>query len=167
MNFQTIAHDVYPFWILGVLVMGAVVLAGRKNLLRAQGTPLIKWLFFLLITTLYRIGAHKLFPHFHGVGDTEQVAMLLPWTVTLTVFWEDACHGLPLLILKELLGVNKLAKPIYYLAMLLTMMSFSLGHMYQGILPAIILSFYIGTMMICHILYDLVTLLFAQYIFGM
>jgi len=178
MDLKTIAENMYPFWILGVMVMGAVIAAGRKNLLRVETKPVINWSIFLVLLTVWRIMVAK-FASYHGMQGTEET-FVIPWAASFTVFWEDACHGLPVLLLRQLIGVHRWwAKILNFAMLLITMLSFGMGHLYQGVLPALILCFYVpysircgkkygfGTVMACHMLYDLVTLLFIQYFSGM
>lgn len=173
MNFTTFASHMYPFWILGIIIMGSIIAIGHKHLLRAEKKPIIKWVRFLFYITLWRLFMSKLL-NFHGVSDPQNI-VLLPIATALTVFWEDACHGLPLLILKKSTKNRWWTKPIYWLALIIVMIEFGLGHRYQGPLAAVLLSFYIpysvkmgekygfGTVMLCHMMYDLVTLLFTHY----
>lgn len=172
MDFKTIAQHMYPFWILGILIIGMVIAAGQKHLVRIEKKSIKKWAFFLLYITAWRIFLSKAL-HFNGIGDLKSMAML-PLPMTLTVFWEDACHGLPLLILKKLIGKRKWLKPLYWFLLVAVMIEFGSGHVYQGLLPAFLLSFYVpysikmgnkygfGTVMLCHMSYDMVTLLLVQ-----
>lgn len=173
MDFKTIAEHMYPFWILGVLIILTVLAAGQKKLIRIEKQAIKKWMFFLLYVSAWRLLLSKVF-HFNGIGDLKAMAAL-PIPMTLTVFWEDACHGLPLLILKKLIGKRKWLKPLYWFMLIATMIEFGSGHMYQGILPAMLLSFYVpysikmgnkygfGTVMLCHMTYDASTLLLIQH----
>ena len=104
---------------------------------------------------------------------------IIPWELTLSVFWEDSCHGLPVLLLQLFLGTDKKWKwAIHALCTAIVMVSFGLGHVYQGIFAACLISFYIpysikigkqygfGTVMLCHTLYDLTTLLSLKLLVG-
>jgi hypothetical protein len=175
MSFTEIAINMFPYWIAGALVMLAVYKSRYKHLLRVEKKPVIKWIAFLAILTAYRIVLFKLLA---GTGLLDNVgagASLIPWQATLTVFWEDMCHGLPLAILAISLGNDKKwKKVIQWSAMVLVMTYFGLGHVYQGYFVAFLLSFYVpftvkkgqevgfGTIMICHTLYDLATILTVQ-----
>lgn len=173
MNFTTFASNMYPFWILGVVIMGITTAAGYKHLLRVEKKPIVKWGLFLFYVTLWRLFMSKIL-NFHGVSNPQSIS-ILPIATAFTVFWEDACHGLPLLILKKATKNRRWAKPIYWILLLIIMTEFGLGHIYQGPLAAIVLSFYIpysikvgekygfGTVIFCHMMYDLVTLLFIHY----
>lgn len=178
MEFKEIAEHLYPFWILGVMIMGLVITAGHGYLLRIEKKQIVKWTKFLLYITLWRMFLSK-FLNFHGIGASPQSVNFLPLAVAATVFWEDACHGLPLFIFKKLTKGWKWAKPLYWLLLSLVMIEFGMGHVYQGVLSAAILSFYIpfsvkmgekhgfGTVMLCHMMYDFVTLFFVKYLMGL
>lgn len=175
MTFTDFAMHMWPSWVVGAIVVGLVLAGGEKMLLRIKWNPILKWAGFLCLITFYRYVLAKLFDYH---VDPDKVGMI-PWTASLTVFWEDICHGLPLVLMKKLSGNAKLAKPIYWFLLVLTMFTFGLGHTYQGIIPAILISFYIpfsikmaekngfGTVIICHMMYDAATFLFIKYMFGL
>lgn len=175
MDFQTIAQNMYPYWILGALTIAAVIAAGKKELVRVESKPLINWCIFLVFITIVRVILVK-FAESQGATMPANAIRIIPWAASFTVFWEDAAHGMPLLILRMLLPKNRwYSKLIYFAALSMVMCSFGVGHVYQGLGVACLLSFYIpysircgrkygfGTVMLCHTLYDLVTMLFAQY----
>lgn len=179
MDFKTIAEFMYPFWILGALVILSVIAAGQKRLLRVEAKPVLKWIGVLVCTTGFRIFLEKVL-HFHGFFGPPKGLSLIPWTASFTVFWEDACHGLPLVLLRKMIGnTKKWAKAVNMSALILVMLSFGLGHLYQGLMVPILLAFYIpysikigkeygfGTVIVCHTLYDMVTFLFVKYFMGM
>jgi len=177
MDFKSFALAMFPYWILGIMVIGSVILAGQKHLLRIDKKAIFKWMKVLILITIFRTIVIELCKH-NGAAEIPKFAEILPWTISLTVFWEDACHGLPLLLLKKMLDKKKWAKFIFIPILILTMISFGFAHVYQGFIAAFVLSFYIpysvrmgekygfGTVMICHILYDAATLLFAKYFLG-
>lgn len=166
----------YPYWILGILVMLAVISSGNANLIRIDKTALKKWILFLACVTVWRVLMTKLL-HFNGLGYSKLLGPPLPVLTAFTVFWEDACHGLPLLILRKLVAGKKWLKPLYYLALSAVMIEFGIGHLYQGVLAGFILALYIpysidkgeqygfGTVMLGHMAYDLVTLLYAMWLY--
>lgn len=174
MDLKTFASNMWPYWILGVMVMATVLAAGQKHLLRVEKKPLMKWIAFLGAITLWRFFITSIFP-FHAPSN--MVTSMSP-LIAFTVFWEDLCHSLPLLILRKLIGVNKWTRPIHFLLMCIVMLEFGLGHLYQGPMAAFLLSFYIpyavrkgdehgfGTIMIGHMLYDFVTFLFVRHLLG-
>jgi hypothetical protein len=178
MNFKEFAEHMWPFWMLGVMIMGLVMAAGQKSLLRVEKKPLLKWIAFLGGLTIFRFLMCKI-TGYQPVGEGVKMISSVSPLIAFTVFWEDLCHGLPILILKKLIGVNKwCTKSAYMLMMLAVMVTFGLGHTYQGIWPAVFLSFYIpysvqkgeqygfGTIMIGHMLYDFVTFMFVRHLLG-
>lgn len=179
MSFTEMAMRMFPYWIMGLFMVYAVWQSSHKDLLRVEPKAVAKWLLFLGGLTLYRIAIFKFFSTNQQLHDMTSGAMIIPWQATLTVFWEDACHGLPLAILARVLGTDKWwKKGIVGAAILAVMASFGLGHVYQGTIAAIFLSFYIpftfkkgqqvgfGTVMICHTLYDLATILTIKHFLG-
>lgn len=167
----------FPYWILGALVIGAVIAAGEKRLLRIERRPVIDWILFLIMVTVIRFVILKVL----GIGilpGKNPNIILLPWAVSLTVYWEDACHSLPLEILRKLIGESIPSLFIHIPALVATMISFGAGHLYQGVAAAVLLSLYIpysrqagrkygfGTVIVCHMLYDLVTILFVRSMLG-
>lgn len=179
MDLKTFAEHMYPFWILGVMVLGLVIAAGQKHILRIERKPVLKWFAFLGIITAIRFLACKFF-HLQGMGSSANQITALPPLVALTVWWEDLCHTVPLFIFRKLIGNNKWwTKLLHSILMTAVMVEFGLGHLYQSVLAAFLLSFYIpytlkkgeqygfGTIMICHVTYDFVTLIFVRYLLGM
>lgn len=156
---------------MGLFMLYTVYNSKYRNLLRIDSKVIMKWIGFMAVITVYRIIVFKIFSDNSKLHDMTSGAMMIPWQATLTVFWEDACHGLPLAILSIWLGQDKLWKKIFtWSAVALVAISFGLGHVYQGYISAFFLSFYIpytfkkgqqvgfGTIMICHTIYDLLTI---------
>lgn len=179
MTFQEMALRMYPCWILGLFMMYAVWNSKYKKLLRVEPKKIVKWLAFLGMLTIYRIIIFKFFSGNAKLHDMTSGAMMIPWQATLTVFWEDACHGLPLAIISLMLGKDKpWKKAVRWSAIALVALSFGLGHVYQGYLAAALLSLYVpftfkkgqevgfGTVMICHTLYDLATIITIKTFLG-
>jgi hypothetical protein len=178
LSFNTIAEYMYPFWILGALVIIATVCAGQKNLLRIEIKPILKWCSFLILITGIRIFLLKS-AGYVGLTGTPTGLMAIPWVASFTVFWEDICHSLPLVILNDLIGTTrKWARVVNQIALFTVSVSFGLSHLYQGIVVSAILCFYVpysikygkkygfGTVIVCHTLFDLVTFLFIKYFMG-
>jgi hypothetical protein len=172
---KMIAEMMWPMWALGVLVFSAAMIAGKKKMLRVEKKPLLKWIGFLVFVTAIRMVMYKI-ASYNGIEGPKGGVTLIPPLASLTTFWEDLAHGFPLLILRQLIGnTKKWAKVANWAALILTMVSFGLGHTYQSVPIAMLLSFYIpysvgcaerngmGTVIIGHSLYDLVTLMFVQY----
>jgi hypothetical protein len=169
----------FPYWIMGLFMLYAVYQSSHKDLLRVQPKSIARFLLFLGALTIYRIVIFKFFSDNGTLQDMTSGAAMIPWEATLTVFWEDACHSLPLVIFARWLGEDKLwKKGLVGAAILMVMASFGLGHTYQGYWAALLLSFYIpftykkgqevgfGTVMICHTLYDLATILTIKHFLG-
>lgn len=168
----------YPYWILGIVSILMVLRYGDKRLLRFDWTQVRKWFCFLVTITFWRLVLYNIFAFGSIFGNSLKNASFIPWVAAFTVFWEDAVFGLPMLILKKKLSNKKWSKYLYWLFLGVAMCVFGSGHVYQGIIPAIILSLYVpltvklgakhgfGTIMICHIMYDLFTMLFIKYMHG-
>lgn len=178
MDFKTMALSMYPFWILGFFVTLATILAGHKHMVRIEKNAVYKWIKVLCFITMWRYIFFKFFSSTDMVSHIHDNISIIPVPATLFVFWEDACHGLPLFMIKKYIGKRKWLKPFYYLLLFLVMIEFGAGHLYQGLLASIMLSFYVpysikmgekygfGTVMICHTLFDLTTILSVKYFFG-
>lgn len=168
----------YPYWLIGAFSVAATVAAGYKHLVRVEKRAVFAFVKFMAMITVYRAIFFQLFGNFKYVKDAVANISIIPWEATLTVFWEDACHGLPLLLLRQLIGTKKWALPIHLLATLAVMVEFGMGHVYQGIFAATLLSFYIpysirlgkkfgfGTVIVCHTLYDLITIVSIKLLTG-
>lgn len=179
MTFAELALRLYPMWILGLFMIFATYFSEYRSLLRVELKLTVKWLGFLCLLTIYRIFIFKMFSGNETLQEAVSGAMTIPWQAALTVFWEDMCHGIPLAILSMRMGLDKFwKKAVNWLAILVVMVAFGLGHVYQGYIAAALLSLYVpytlkrgkevgfGTVMICHSLYDLVTILTLQYFLG-
>ena len=168
MTFEHFALQMYPNWIAGIAVMAYLVIQGKKEILRISKKPIMKWFAFLGFLTILRIILHQIAP------ISSPAVLAIPWQVPFTVFWEDAIFGVPLLLFKQSIGDSRWRKWAFWPMVALFQIVFGLGHMYQGVLPAILLSFYVpytlkmgekhgfGTVMICHMAYDLATILFLR-----
>lgn len=180
MEFKSIALTMYPYWLMGIFVIMAVFLSGHKDTIRVDKKGLLSWARILGMVTIYRIVIFKLFSHNHVLQDMVKHVTAIPWPLTLFVFWEDACHGLPLLLIQRFLGTDKWwKKAIHGVLMGTVMLEFGLGHVYQGFIAAGLLSLYIpysikiakkygfGTIMIGHTMYDLVTILSLKFLAGL
>lgn len=175
MTFEELAIHMLPMWGLGIFMLMALFVSGHRDLLRVDLKALRTWVLFLVGLSIYRA---ILFSTPYGkemLKHTLEATSWLPWQGTLFVFWEDLAHTVPLVLLRRWLGTRWFTWPVHAVALILIMVEFGSGHLYQGILPAVMLSFYIpytmslgqkkgfGTIMIGHILYDLSTVLMIQY----
>lgn len=179
MTFQEIAMRMFPFWMMGLFMLVAVYRSENRDLLRVDYKSVAKWILFLGAITIYRVIVFKIFEGNEKLHDMTSGAMMIPWQATLTVFWEDMCHTVPIALLARWLGTDKWWKKGVIGAVIgLVMVSFGLGHVYQGAIAAAFLSLYIpftykkgqeigfGTIMVCHTLYDLVTILTIKTFLG-
>lgn len=179
MTFKDIALSMWPFWGIGAVMLAATAAAGHKELIRIEKSAVLRWVKFLGIITIYRLLVFKLLAHFSMFGNSVQGASIIPIGATFTVFWEDACHGLPLVLLQMMIGTKTwLTKIINAVALGLVAASFGSGHVYQGTFAAMILMLYIpysmklgkkygfGTVMVCHTLYDLSTIIAIKWALG-
>jgi hypothetical protein len=171
------ASNMYPYWILGVGVICAVLFTKERGLLRINWKAIIDWGKLLILAVSIRFVLYKIFPHFfifENMGETSTV----PWITVFTVFWEDAAHALPLLLLRKLIGDGKKASLLFIVFMCLSMLDFSQGHLYQGPVVAAMAGIYVplslfigerlgfGTMMIGHIMFDISSILFVRCLMG-
>ncbi len=179
MSFTEFALMMYPMWIMALITMIVVYFSKYRELLRIEKKPIFYFLRLLGILTLYRVGVFYFFRDHQYIQDMHTAASFIPWEITFTVFWEDAMHGLPLAIFALWLGKDKMWKKILnWIMIALVAISFGLGHTYQGMFAAFLLSFYVpftvhkgpkigfGTIMICHVIYDLATILTMKYMIG-
>jgi len=178
MDITTIASEMYPSWLLGIAVILLVLWSGQKSWLRASKPQLTRWARLLVIATIWKMLAYKVFEFGSMFGGSLESASFIPISMVFTVFWEDAVFGLPLAMLRRKIGKKRWPLPFYWLYMGIAMVLFGSGHMYQGVVRASLLSLYVpftvkmgtkygfGTVMIGHIMYDLVTLAFIKYMYG-
>lgn len=99
----------------------------------------------------------------HGGDSPASLADVEPYHYLL-VFWEDAIFMVPIYFLMEKYGKN-----VYTICFaILSSLFFAYGHLYHGLFGALVTAFYpyfishhyakktsIGTVMVCHITYDL------------
>lgn len=171
MTIQEFALNMWPMWLFGIFIICVVKNSVHKDLLQINYNGIKIFLFLLAILTLYRFLVIDFFSTKEYIYSIRSSVYFLPWQGSLFVFWEDACHTLPLAIFSRIFNKGFFYKMLYFIFILIVMLSFGLGHLYEGIISAICLCFYIpitlklgkkygfGTIMICHILYDLTTLL--------
>jgi len=181
MTLKQIALDLWPAWIMGIVMITLVLRSSYAYLLRIEKRAVFSWIGIISVATLFRI-AMFLLALKSGLSMVELKTKLapvlsLPWAAALGVFWEDACHGLPLVILGAM-WPSKWAMPMRIAALLIVMTAFGLGHVYQGFGAAFLLAFYIplsmkmgkkygfGTVILCHTLYDLFTIFMVKWMVG-
>lgn len=174
MTMLEIATNMWPLWLFGIFMMFMTYKSGHGDLLKIDKKCVKKWTIFIAILSLYRY----LVLRYTGVQQDMSGALTIPWQAALTVSWEDACHGLPLVLIERFTNKLKYGKLLLLPAIALVTASFGLGHVYQGLGAAAALSLYVpytfwagkkygfGTVMICHVLYDLATLGLLHWMFG-
>lgn len=177
MSFLDFASRMFPYWCLGAFMFWAVWKSDYKDLLRFEWKSFAKWFAFLCAVTVYRFFMIRMAVH-AGIDLHLGPVKSLPVGAVFFTFWEDLCHGLPLVLLRRMIGTSKWTWPIHALAMLGIMIAFGSGHQYQGNVAAILLSFYIpfsvqfaqkrgfGTLMLGHILYDFSTIMTIRMALG-
>lgn len=178
MTIQEVAQRLWPAWTMGLLMLYLVKNSKYANLLRVEKKGLLKFAGWMAAVTILRLVVIKwLSPPSMG-AEAHEMANFLPWQVTLGVFWEDMCHTVPLAIVAKMLAKNKWQKLISGALLGLVMFSFASGHVYQGMFAAAFISLYIpftmnlakkygfGTIMLCHMFYDLVTILTFKWLIG-
>ena len=176
MDIKTAILHYYPYWILGICMIIAIVFSEYKNLMRFQLPSFLKFARTMLMITCFRCVIMYFFPPtLASAGPILQI----PLWLTLFTPWEDAVHIAPLILAGIFLGDSKLSKVILFILSLMVQISFGLGHIYQSVPAAIMISFYIpivkklalkygmGTTMACHIFYDFVTLLTVRIFLGL
>lgn len=178
MSIKEIAEHLWPCWMIGIFMLSAVWGSKHRDVLRVDLKGILKFLILMTVLTIYRAAVFKWIAPPNMIESAREMVSFLPWQVTLGVFWEDACHSLPLVLLGKVFQKAKWYKYCSLPLLVLVMASFAVGHLYQGVLAAIAISFYIpfamkmgkkygfGTVMICHILYDMITLLSLKWLVG-
>ena len=139
----------------------------RSNVMRVELNKVASFLALLVIVTCARIAAYD----FMVDIDPNYMPKIPPelyyapvWHFML-VFWEDAFFVLPMI-----LAFKYLKKSIAILVAITLSLIFAHGHLYQGYIAVAITSLYpyfisykyskkfgMGTVMVCHILYDFIT----------
>lgn len=164
-----------PMWILACFVIYATFKSGNKDLLRFELKPALKWLFFIFLMTILRCTIQ----HISKSAMPQNVVTELPIWICGTVFWEDVCHAMAVVLLMRLIPNKILSVAAGILGTMVMAVAFGLGHLYQGYLAAAVLGTVVffsfragkkygfGTVIFCHIIYDFMTLLFIKYIAGM
>jgi hypothetical protein len=179
MTFLEFAFRMFPYWMLGAFTFYSVWNSEYRDMLAVNKRSVIKFSLFMLLVTCYRIWRIKSMVS-SGV-DTSSLAPVknIPIFGTLFVPWEDLCFCLPLVFIRRLIGTDKWwKKSIHWILVVLTMISFGSGHLYQGVAQSVFLSFYIpfmtnfgdkkgfGTLMTNHVLYDFSTMMAIRIALG-
>jgi hypothetical protein len=177
-SLKEIALDLWPCWMLGIMMLIATFNSNHRDLLRVDISGLLRFAKMMVMVTAFRFFIFKVIAPHDMLDNVRSMVHLIPWQATLGVFWEDAVHVLPLVILGRMFGDRKWYKYISWPLLAMVMCSFGAGHTYQGLVAAIGLSFYIpfsmkmgkkygfGTVMLSHMMYDLITLLSLAWMVG-
>jgi hypothetical protein len=178
MTIKEVALDLYPAWIMGLIMLYLVGRSKYSNILRVDKKGLFNFAKFMIGVTLFRLIVIKLLSSPAQLANIHHLAYYLPWQVCFGVFWEDMCHAVPLVLMGLMYGKRSWYKFAGPALLGLVMFSFGSGHVYQGVWSAVGISLYIpftikygkkygfGTVMLCHMLYDLTTILSLRLIGG-
>ena len=146
--------EALPYLLLGIFMI-SIALIANKNIVRIQFKTVGKFLLLMIaVTTIRRILSPQ--------GPSEHIAI----SNLFFVWWEDAFFTLPLLLLNH----YRVSKYVFYPVMIASTVAFASGHLYLSIPWSVLLLVYVpflsfryglrcglGTVMVCHIMYDLIT----------
>ena len=178
MSFLDFAARMFPYWSLGAFMGWAVWKSDYKDLLRFEWKPFSKFLLFMCAISFYRYYMLRLAIH-AGIDLHLDAVKSLPIGAVAFVPWENMCHSVPLVLLRRMIGTSKWMWPIHALAMVGVMVSFGLGHIYQGLIAAAFISLSVpfdiywgkkvgfGTTMCAHVLYDFSTIMTIRLALGL
>lgn len=176
-TFPEVVHNMWPMWLIGFCIL-VITFLKRPELIRVDKEAVIKWVKMMGVVLVLRVivlrlllmaGHHFHIPLVHKQENQMHMLLGIPWQAMLFVFWEDAVHVLPLIILQQMGEKSRWIKIVYRILLPLVMLDFGLGHAYQGLAAVFIMAMYIpitmklgkrfgvGTNMICHTIYDLST----------
>jgi hypothetical protein len=137
------------------------------NTVRIQVKSVVKFVLFMLLVTLIRLPLAWLQQKFLGAEAVNLATMPPVWSLFL-VGWEDMFFVVPLYYIQR---IDKEKKVFPYLALIMSVW-FGFGHLYQGIFAVFVTALYpvfislkygkrvgFGTVMVCHVIYDLMTYL--------
>ena len=178
MSFLSFAARMFPYWSFGALMGWAVWKSDYKDLLRFQWKSFSKFFLFMAFVSVYRYAMLRLAIH-SGMNLHLDAIKSLPIGAVFFVPWENLAHSIPLVLFRRMIGTSKWVWPIHALAMAVIMISFGLGHTYQGIFSACFISLAVpldvhwgqkvgfGTTMAAHVLYDLLTIMTIRMALGL
>lgn len=177
MSFTEFALRMFPYWALGGIMFWAIWKSDYKDLLRFDLKTFAKFFAYMAVVSIFRYFMIKTIIHY-GAGSNFQAVKGLPIGAVFFVFWEEMAHTAPLILLRRMIGTSKWTWPIHGLATAIVLVSFGLGHVYEGVFAAMIIPLYIlfgisfgqkrglGTLMAAHTLYDFLTLLVVKLAIG-
>lgn len=167
MSFKVEVMRMLPGWILGAIILLATFKSKYKPLIRVQPKAIKFFLCFVTVLGIGRFISWKLFHQMTLIPVDMKAVQSIPWYTVLMVYWEDAVFVLPFMIFKRIVYQKKYMRLFYYATMFLMCLDFGLGHIYQSIYTGIFMMLYIpmmmemgeefgiGTVMICHTIFDL------------
>jgi hypothetical protein len=169
MDFKHTAQAMFECWVLGAAMIYLVKNSKYASLLKIDKAGLWKFAKLLMLTTALRIVWLKFIVPQEVADGLKNIGDMLSWQSMLFVYWEDACHTLPLVILKRMYKNTKWFRWVYPALLGATMASFGIGHAYEGLGAVFMMAIYVpwtmklgekygfGTVMLCHIAYDILT----------
>jgi hypothetical protein len=179
-SFTEIATRMWPMWFMGGTVAMLALSSSHSDLLRVTPSALKNWAKILVFITIFRLLSYIVFGANHSITSrhTMETIASIPLLITFTVPWEDFFCSLPVLLMDRIIKNKKLSKILQIVSTVILMVFFGSGHIYQGYLTAIFLSLYVpwslklgkeygvGTVAICHVMYDFCTLLTVKIMLG-
>lgn len=163
-----------PMWIFALLFIFYIRQSEYKNIMRFNVSAIMKFFYFMLAVTIGKLTYFHFFSTVEDVRSMKALMDFIPWQFTLGTFWEDTTTSLPIVLLDNMLSNRKIYKFIRLPFLIMTMIAFGSGHMYQGIIAASVISFYVplsivlgkkygfATVMAGHIMFDLLTWIFMK-----
>lgn len=168
-NLEVIAHY-WPAWLFGILMYATARLAGYSYEVRVEKAAIIYWIKYLLVISFIRVMTYILMGDLPFQAEAAEGLKNVNPLSLLGTPWEDFAFSLPLYFLGLFVGDSKVGKALYGIAVAVVLISFGFGHVYQGVFAAVLLSsgpsislyfskrYGWGSVGICHMLYDLMTL---------
>lgn len=178
MDLKHTADAMFSCWVLGLIMIYLVKNSKYSYLLRIEPAALFRFAKFLLFLTSCRLFYYGLIAPQETLDSIKAATNMMAWPTFFGVYWEDACNAMALVVMTKLFKQNKLFNLIRLPILTMMSISFGMGHAYQGMQAAVIMSLYIpitmtlgrrygfGTVMLCHIAYDLLTFFSLKTIAG-
>lgn len=169
MDVKQVADGLFPCWCMGLWMMYLVYNSDHKDLLKVSKEGLFKFARFLGVVTAARIFYLSMIAPDATLEAIRHSTDMMPWQTMFGVYWEDMCNTIPLVILGTMIAGKKYLKPLYLALMTAMCLTFGALHAYEGLQAMIVMAMYIpftirlgkkygfGTVMLCHIAYDLIT----------
>lgn len=156
-----------PMYIFGAIFI-AFASMEFKGICRVQKKSVLHFIKFMAWVSAIRIAMHYILGTGPASSDASDTMNKLHFINLLGVYWEDAVFTMPAII-AERMGASKFLRG---LILAVSALAFASGHIAYGLPWAAITLFYVpfisyrygrkvglGTVMVCHILYDVITLL--------